>query len=80
MKAVRIHRFGGPEVVMIEDVPVPTRGEQEVLVHVAAAGVGPVGCAHSRGQKQGEPAPTADARRSSSQAGQNRPADSALAA
>ena len=41
MKAVRIHRFGGPEVVVIEDVPVPTPGEQEVLVRVAAAGVAP---------------------------------------
>jgi NADPH:quinone reductase-like Zn-dependent oxidoreductase len=41
MKAVRIHRFGGPEVLVIEDVPVPTPGEQEVLVRVAAAGVAP---------------------------------------
>jgi NADPH:quinone reductase-like Zn-dependent oxidoreductase len=41
VKAVRIHRFGGPEVVVIEDVPVPTPGEQEVLVRVAAAGVAP---------------------------------------
>jgi NADPH:quinone reductase-like Zn-dependent oxidoreductase len=41
MKAVRIHRFGGPEAVVIEDVPVPTPGEQEVLVRVAAAGVAP---------------------------------------
>ena len=41
MKAVRIHRFGGPEVVVIEDVPVPTPGEQEVLVRVTAAGVAP---------------------------------------
>src|SRR5260370_13653110 len=41
MRAVRIHRFGGAEVVAIEDVPVPTPGEQEVLVRVAAAGVAP---------------------------------------
>ncbi len=41
MKAVRIHRFGGPEVVVIEEVPVPTPGEREVLVRVAAAGVAP---------------------------------------
>ncbi len=34
-------RFGGPEVVVIEDVPVPTPGRQEVLVRVAAAGVAP---------------------------------------
>jgi NADPH:quinone reductase-like Zn-dependent oxidoreductase len=41
MKAVRIHRFGGPEVVTIDDVPMPTPGEHEVLVRVAAAGVAP---------------------------------------
>jgi NADPH:quinone reductase-like Zn-dependent oxidoreductase len=41
MKAVRIHGFGGPEAVVVEDVPVPTPGEQEVLVRVAAAGVAP---------------------------------------
>src|SRR5260370_24181142 len=41
MRAVRIHRFGGAEVVAIEDVPVPTPGEQEVLVRVAAAGSAP---------------------------------------
>jgi NADPH:quinone reductase-like Zn-dependent oxidoreductase len=41
MKALRIRRFGGPEAVVVEDVPVPTPGEQEVLVRVAAAGVAP---------------------------------------
>lgn len=41
MKAVRIRRFGGSEAVVVEDVPVPTPGEQEVLVRVAAAGVAP---------------------------------------
>lgn len=41
MKAVRIHRFGSPEVVVVEDVPVPSPGSGEVLVRVAAAGVAP---------------------------------------
>jgi NADPH:quinone reductase-like Zn-dependent oxidoreductase len=41
MKAVRIDRFGGPEVVEIRDVPVPEAGADEVLVRVAAAGVAP---------------------------------------
>ena len=41
MKAVRIHTFGPPSVMVIEDLPRPTPGPGEVLVHVAAAGVGP---------------------------------------
>ncbi|GIX48268.1 MAG: alcohol dehydrogenase [Candidatus Tectimicrobiota bacterium] len=39
MKAVRIHRFGGPEVMQYEDVPTPTPGPGQVLVKLAAAGV-----------------------------------------
>jgi NADPH:quinone reductase-like Zn-dependent oxidoreductase len=41
MKAARIHSFGGPDVITIDDVPTPAPGESEVLVRVAAAGVGP---------------------------------------
>lgn len=41
MKANRIHVFGGPEVILFEDVPRPTPGPGEVLVRVHAAGVGP---------------------------------------
>jgi NADPH:quinone reductase-like Zn-dependent oxidoreductase len=41
MKAVRIHTFGPPSVMVIEDLPRPTPGPGEVFVHVAAAGVGP---------------------------------------
>ena len=41
MKANRIHMFGGPEVILFEDVPRPTPGSGEVLVRVHAAGVGP---------------------------------------
>ena len=41
MKAVRVHRFGPPEVISVEDVPKPEPGEGEVVVHVKAAGVGP---------------------------------------
>jgi len=42
MKAVRIHRFGGSEVMEIEEVPVPQPQESEVLVRVHAASVNPV--------------------------------------
>src|SRR5215471_10694032 len=41
MKAVRVHQFGGLETIIYEEVPRPTPGEGQVLVHVAAAGVGP---------------------------------------
>ncbi|MFY9835413.1 MAG: NADP-dependent oxidoreductase [Xanthobacteraceae bacterium] len=41
MKANRIHVFGGPEVILFEDVARPTPGTGEVLVGVHAAGVGP---------------------------------------
>ena len=41
MKAARIHEFGSPDVIRIDDVPPPTPSEGEILVRVAAAGVGP---------------------------------------
>ena len=37
MKAARIHRFGSPDVVVLEDVPMPSPGPGEVLVRVMAA-------------------------------------------
>ena len=42
MKAIRIHRFGGPEVLDLEDVPVPQPRENELLVRIHAASVNPV--------------------------------------
>lgn len=41
MKAVHIHKTGGPEVLQFEDVPRPEPGPHEVLVRVHAAGVNP---------------------------------------
>lgn len=41
MKAIRVHKFGPPEVMTYEDVDVPVPGTDQVLVKVAAAGVGP---------------------------------------
>jgi NADPH:quinone reductase-like Zn-dependent oxidoreductase len=41
MKAVRIHAFGGPEVLELEEVPIPEPAADEILVHVKAASVNP---------------------------------------
>jgi len=42
MKAVRIHGYGGPEVLIYEDAPRPVPGAGEVLVRVHAASVNPI--------------------------------------
>src|SRR5689334_5173398 len=42
MKAIRVHEFGGPEVMTIEEVPDPSPGPAQVLVRVKAIGVNPV--------------------------------------
>ena len=41
MKAVRIHTYGGPEVLVYEDVARPEAAAGEVLLRVHAAGVNP---------------------------------------
>src|SRR5438105_8048719 len=41
MKAVVAHEYGGPEVLKLEDVPVPEPKENEILVRVIASGVNP---------------------------------------
>ncbi len=42
MKAIRVHQFGGPEVLQLEEVSKPQAGPGQVLVRVHAAGVNPV--------------------------------------
>ncbi len=42
MKAIRIHSFGGPEVMAIEDAPDLRPGAGEVTVRIKAVGVNPV--------------------------------------
>jgi NADPH:quinone reductase len=41
MRAVRVHEFGDPESLVLEEVPQPEPVEGEVLVRVQAAGVNP---------------------------------------
>lgn len=42
MKAIRMHSYGGPDVLAFEDVPRPKASAGEVLVHISAAGVNPI--------------------------------------
>src|SRR5438045_9585113 len=42
MKAVRVHEFGGPEVLRLEEVPTPHPGPGQVLVRICGVGVNPV--------------------------------------
>ncbi len=42
MKAVRVHQFGPPSVLKLEELPAPSPGPGEVLVRARAVGVNPV--------------------------------------
>jgi NADPH2:quinone reductase len=42
MRCIRVHEFGDPEVLRLEELPQPEPVEGEVLVRVHAAGVNPV--------------------------------------
>lgn len=42
MKAIRVHQFGDPSVMKLEDIPDPSPGAGQVLIDVKAAGVNPV--------------------------------------
>jgi NADPH:quinone reductase-like Zn-dependent oxidoreductase len=41
VKAICVHRYGGPDELVLEEVPVPQPAQDEALVGVRAAGVGP---------------------------------------
>lgn len=57
MKAVRIHRFGGPEVLRYEDVARPQPKPEDVLIRVHAAGVNPVDWKIREGYMKDRPLP-----------------------
>jgi NADPH2:quinone reductase len=42
MKAIRVHKFGGPDVLQLEEVPDPKPGDGQALVRIHAIGVNPV--------------------------------------
>src|SRR5579872_7228194 len=56
MKAIRVHEFGGPEVLKLEEVPDLHPGPGQVLVRVKAAGVNPYETYMRRGTYAVKPA------------------------
>lgn len=42
MKAARIHAYGAPEVIRVEDAPMPEIGPDDLLIRTVAASVNPV--------------------------------------
>jgi NADPH:quinone reductase-like Zn-dependent oxidoreductase len=57
MKAARIHRFGAPDVVVVEEMPHPAPAEGELLIRVAASGVGPWDALIREGKSKVSPPP-----------------------
>ena len=49
MKAIRIESFGGPDVLRLADVPVPSAGPGQIVVRVEAAGVNFIDVYHRTG-------------------------------
>lgn len=56
MKAIRVHEFGGPEVMRLEEVPELKPGPGQLVVTVKAAGVNPVDAYIRSGQYAKSPA------------------------
>jgi NADPH:quinone reductase-like Zn-dependent oxidoreductase len=57
VEAARIYSFGPPDVVVIEDVPVPSPGAGEILLRVMAAGVAPWDALIREGKSKVSPQP-----------------------
>ena len=54
MQAIRVHGFGGPDVLRVDEVEIPSPAPGEILVRVLAAGVGPWDAGLRRGAWSGE--------------------------
>src|ERR1043166_9452232 len=55
MKAIRVHEFGGPEVMQLEEIPDLTPAGGEAVVRVRAIGVNPVDTYIRSGQHPAKP-------------------------
>lgn len=53
MRAARIHRYGSPDELRIDDVPRPDPGPDDLLVEVHAASVNPIDCKIRSGGQRG---------------------------
>jgi NADPH:quinone reductase-like Zn-dependent oxidoreductase len=53
MQAIQVHEFGGPDVLTVDEVPIPSPGPDEALIRVLAAGVGPWDAGLRRGAWSG---------------------------
>jgi len=49
MKAIRIHAHGGPEVLQLDEIPVPVPGPGQALVRIEAAGLNFIDIYHRTG-------------------------------
>lgn len=54
MKAIRIHSYGAPEVMRLEELPTPVPGAGEVLVRIQAASVNFIDVQRRRGELTGQ--------------------------
>lgn len=54
MKAIRIHTYGGPEVMQLEELPTPSPGPGEALVRIHAASVNFLDVQRRRGELVGQ--------------------------
>jgi NADPH:quinone reductase len=54
MHAIRIHSYGGPEVMQLEEIPTPVPGSGQVLVRVEAASVNFLDVQKRRGELSGQ--------------------------
>jgi NADPH:quinone reductase len=54
MRAIRIHSYGGPEVMRFEDIPAPLPGPKQALVRVEAASVNFLDLQKRRGELVGQ--------------------------
>src|SRR5215203_1763946 len=54
MKAIRIHSFGGPEVLREDDLPLPEPDPGQARVKIAAAGVNFIDTYHRKGLYPGQ--------------------------
>ena len=52
MKAIRIHEFGGPDVLSIDEIEIPKPAKDEVLIRIHATSVNPVDWKIREGQRK----------------------------